>query len=150
MKKMADEKKKKEKSAKAAKKETAHKASERDKKMQEKKTKATEKKVKEKNAKKKKKKADCAAKQEEEQMRVRFTLAQDKKVSLGHGWQNFGNGYEGIRLQKLGNICTLSGLIRVADAKIQTGTDKGKKFWHAMETLIQTGESVMAPKKGEW
>merc|ERR1711934_175462 len=101
------------------------------------------------NAKEKKKKADCAAKQEQEQEIVRFTLAQDKIVENNPLWQNFANGYEGIRLQKQGNICMLSGLIRVATDDIQSGVDKGKKFWHSMmETLIQTGESTST--KNNW
>merc|ERR1711998_596146 len=51
------------------------------------------------------KKAVCAAKQEREQMEIRFTLAQDREVELGEGWMNFGNSYEGLRLQKQGNLC---------------------------------------------
>merc|ERR1711939_1242691 len=176
--KMKDEKKKKAEDAKKARKEAVGKAAERKRKFEEKTNKTVEKTVKEKAAeqrgkkakkealwmeqqekqkavkeqatKEKKTKADCAAKQEQEQMTVRFTLAQDKKVSLGAGWKNFGNGYEGIRLQKQGNVCVLSGLIRVSDDTIQTGLDKGKKFWHAMmENLIQTGEGAYR-KKSNW
>merc|ERR1711939_362100 len=176
--KMGDEKKKKAEDAKKARKEAVGKAAERKRKFEEKTNKTVEKTVKEKAAeqrgkkakkealwmeqqekqkavkeqatKEKKTKADCAAKQEQEQMTVRFTLAQDKKVSLGAGWKNFGNGYEGIRLQKQGNVCVLSGLIRVSDDTIQTGLDKGKKFWHAMmENLIQTGEGAYR-KKSNW
>lgn len=107
--------------------------------------------VKEQATKESKTKAECAAKQESEQMQVRFTLAQDRQVEISHGWQNFGNGYEGIRLQKQGNVCLLSGLIRVASDDIQTGVDKGKQFWHStMETLIQTGESSIQNDKNKW
>jgi hypothetical protein len=103
------------------------------------------------NAKEKKKKADCAAKQEQEQEIVRFTLAQDKIVENNPLWQNFANGYEGIRLQKQGNICLLSGLIRSASENIVSGVDANKVFWHAeMETLIQTGESATAGKQNNW
>merc|ERR1711990_651973 len=93
--------------------------------------------VKENAAKETKTKAECAAKQEKEQMQVRFTLAQDRQIEIAHGWQNFGNGYEGIRLQKQGNICMLSGLIRVATDDIQSGVDKGKKFWHSQSLKEQ-------------
>merc|ERR1711988_1140068 len=111
-----------------------------------------EKKVKESETKERKKKADCQAKQELEQMQIRFTIAEDRAVELGTGWQNFGNNYEGLRLQKQGNLCLLSGLIRVGEETISTGSDKGKKFWHAMETLIQTGESSMNTPAvaGQW
>merc|ERR1712196_377463 len=162
--KMKDEKKKKAEDAKKARKEAVGKAAERKRKFEEKTNKTVEKTVKEKAAERRGKKAKKEAlwmEQQEkqkavkeqatkEQKTVRFTLAQDKKVSLGAGWKNFGNGYEGIRLQKQGNVCVLSGLIRVSDDTIQTGLDKGKKFWHAMmENLIQTGEGAYR-KKSNW
>jgi len=112
-----------------------------------------EKKDKEASTKEKKKKADCAAKQEREQMEIRFTLAQDREVELGEGWMNFGNSYEGLRLQKQGNLCMLSGLIRQGEETIPSGIDMGKKFWHAeMESLIQLGEgaSTAVAPKGQW
>jgi len=93
-------------------------------------------------AKELKTKATCAAKQAGENEVVRFTLSQDKTVSFEPGWQNFGNGYEGLRLQKQGNFCILSGLIRVDTEKIASGVDRNKVFWEGqMESLIQTGES---------
>merc|ERR1711988_300796 len=110
-----------------------------------------EKKSKEETTKEKKKKAECAAKQELEQQQIRFTLAQDKSVTLGKGWQNFGNSYEGLRLQKQGNVCMLSGLIREGYNKIFDGEDKGKQFWHAeMESLIETGEGSTQTADGTW
>jgi len=111
---------------------------------------AKEKKVKEAETKEKKKKADCAAKQELEQTQIRFTLAEDREIEMAHGWMNFANSYEGLRLQKQGNLCVLSGLIRENQETISEGMDKGKKFWHAMETLIQTGESSLSSAPATW
>jgi len=58
-------------------------------------------------------------------------------------------------LQKQGNVCFLTGLIRRAMVKIDRGapSDINKDFWHAeMETLIQTGESALdaSDKVKQW
>jgi len=92
----------------------------------------------------------CEAKQAQDQMAVRFTMAGDRTIDHGTGWKDFGNGYEGLRVQKLGNLCVLSGLIRVSEAAITSGEDADKKFWHAeMETLLQIGESAPTKSWGQ-
>jgi len=96
-------------------------------------------------------KADCSENQEREKELVRFTMATDKIVEAADEWQNFGSGYEGIRLQKQGNLCLMSGIIRESSESIRLGVDKGKQFWQGeMETLIQTGESSGQIGGTEW
>jgi len=132
----------KERSAKAAEKKTKRIAAEKKAKERHKKEKwakqvAAEKNTKRRKAQEKKAKAACAARARQEKRTVRFTLAQEQKVSTDKRWMNFGHGYQGLRLQKQGNLCVLSGFIRVARNTIYAGQDRNKKFWHSMESLLQ-------------
>jgi hypothetical protein len=64
----------------------------------------------------------------------------DQAVKLNRNWKSWGHGYQSIRLQKQGNVCSVTGLIRVVKNTIPFGHDAKKKFWHADE-LIQVSEA---------
>merc|ERR1712072_751566 len=104
------------------------------------KTSAKEKRGKARRAKEKAKKAVCLARQKRQKRTRSFTMGVDQAITIAKGWKNWAHGYRGLRLQKQGNVCTISGLIRVNTNTITSGQDAKKKFWHA-EELIEEGEA---------
>merc|ERR1711990_1285584 len=134
-KKKAKQTEKKQKRIKAEKKDKARKKAE-----LKAKTSAKEKRGKARKAKEKAKKAVCLARQKRQKRTRSFTVAVDQAITIAKGWKNWAHGYRGLRLQKQGNVCTISGLIRVNTNTITSGQDAKKKFWHA-EELIEEGEA---------
>jgi len=57
---------------------------------------------------------------------------------------NWGHGNQGLRLQRQGSMCVLSGMIRVSKNNIYAGADKAKKFWHSAESFLQLDSAAEA------
>jgi hypothetical protein len=55
---------------------------------------------------------------------------------------NWGHGNQGLRLQKQGATCVLSGMIRVSKRTVN-----GKKFWHQAESLIQLSDGAASEEE---